>query len=52
MGKLLHPVEEVTIAGNLKNMFNDIEMIGNDLVFRGRTASPTVKIRKMMVAGQ
>ena len=50
-GEIVHPVEEVTIAGNLKNMFNDIEMIGDDLVFRGRTASPTVKIRKMMVAG-
>ena len=50
-GEIVHPVEEVTIAGNLKNMFNDIEMIGNDLVFRGRTNSPTVKLRKMMVAG-
>ena len=50
-GEIVHPVEEVTIAGNLKHMFNDIEMIGNDLVFRGRTASPTVKLRKMMVAG-
>ena len=51
-GEIVHPVEEVTIAGNLKIMFNDIEMIGNDLVFRGRTASPTIKLRKMMVAGQ
>ncbi len=51
-GEIVHPVEGVTIAGNLKNMFNDIEMIGNDLEFRGRIASPTVKIRKMMVAGQ
>ena len=50
-GEIVHPVEEITIAGNLKNMFNDIEMIGNDLVFRGRSASPTVKLRKMMVAG-
>ena len=51
-GEIVHPVEEVTIAGNLKDMFNDIEMIGDDLVFRGRSASPTVKLRKMMVAGQ
>ena len=50
-GEIAHPVEEVTIAGNLKTMLTDIEMIGNDLKFRGRTASPTVKIRKMMVAG-
>lgn len=50
-GEIVHPVEEVTIAGNLRTMFTDIEMIGNDLEFRGRIASPTVKLRKMMVAG-
>ncbi len=51
-GEIAHPVEEVTIAGNLKQMYQDVEMIGNDLTFRGRLASPTVKIRKMTVAGQ
>jgi PmbA protein len=50
-GELAYPVEEITIAGNLKEMFARIEMIGNDLVFRGRIASPTVKITEMMVAG-
>jgi PmbA protein len=50
-GELAYPVEEITIAGNLKEMFAGIEMIGNDLVFRGRIASPTVKIAEMMVAG-
>ena len=29
-GELTFPVEEITIAGNLKQMFQDIEMIGND----------------------
>ena len=50
-GELAYPVEEITIAGNLKDMFAGIEMIGSDLVFRGRIASPTVKITEMMVAG-
>ncbi|HXV68605.1 MAG TPA: metallopeptidase TldD-related protein [Nitrospira sp.] len=50
-GELTHPVEEITIAGNLKQMFKAIESVGNDLVFRGRIASPTVKISEMMVAG-
>ena len=50
-GELTHPVEEITIAGNLKQMLKDIEMVGSDLVFRGRIASPTVKISEMMVAG-
>ena len=51
-GEIAYPVEEVTVAGNLKSMFHDIEMVGKDLEFRGRIASPTIKIRKMMVAGQ
>jgi PmbA protein len=50
-GELAYPVEEITIAGNLKQMLKDIQMVGNDLVFRGRIASPTVKIGEIMVAG-
>jgi PmbA protein len=50
-GELTYPVEEITIAGNLKQMFKDIEIVGSDLVFRGRIASPTLKIAEMMVAG-
>lgn len=50
-GQLTYPVEEVTIAGNLKEMFHNIEMIGSDLEMRGRIASPTIKISKMTVAG-
>ena len=50
-GELAYPVQEVTIAGNLKQMFQDIESIGNDLVFRGKLASPTIRIRDMMVGG-
>jgi PmbA protein len=50
-GELTYPVEEITIAGNLKQMLMNIEMVGNDLEFRGRIAAPTVKISKMTVAG-
>ncbi len=50
-GELAYPVEEVTIAGNLKRMLEQIEVIGNDLEFRGRMASPTIKIAEMTVAG-
>jgi PmbA protein len=50
-GELAYPVEEITIAGNLKRMFADIEMIGSDLEFRGRIASPTLKIGEMTIAG-
>ncbi len=51
-GKLAFPVEEVTIAGNFRDMLRGIEMIGNDLVFRGRIAAPTLKINRMMVSGE
>jgi PmbA protein len=51
-GELAYPVEEITIAGNLKDMWMHIEAIGNDLIFRGRIASPTVKIAEMTVAGE
>jgi PmbA protein len=50
-GELAYPVEEMTIAGNLKQMFGAIEMVGNDLEFRGRIASPTLKISEMTIAG-
>jgi len=50
-GEAAYPVEEITIAGNLLEMFRAIEGVGNDLVFRDRTAAPTVLIGKMVVAG-
>ena len=50
-GRLAFPVEEVTVAGNLLEMFDRIEGIGNDLVLRDRVSAPTLKIARMVVAG-
>jgi PmbA protein len=50
-GELIHAVEEVTIAGNLADMFRNVAAIGNDLVFRGAVASPTLRIDGMTIAG-
>jgi PmbA protein len=50
-GELTFPVEEITIAGNLKDMYKNIVAIGNDLVFRGASASPTICIEGMTIAG-
>jgi PmbA protein len=50
-GELAYPVEEITIAGNLKDMYRNISAIGNDLVFRSASASPTIRIEGMMIAG-
>jgi len=51
-GELAYPVEEITIAGNLLQMFEAIDGIGNDLVFRSRVSSPTIRIGRMTVAGE
>jgi len=50
-GELAYPVEEITVAGNLLDMLNAVEAVGNDLVFRDRTAAPTLLIGRMTVAG-
>ena len=50
-GELTHAVEEVTVAGNLTEMLRNVTAIGNDLVFRGAVASPTIRIDGMTVAG-
>jgi PmbA protein len=50
-GELTHAVEEITIAGNLKEMFRKVSAIGNDLEFRGAGAVPTIRIEGMTIAG-
>ena len=50
-GELAYPVEEITVAGNLLDMLHAVEGVGNDLVFRDRTAAPTLLIGRMTVAG-
>jgi len=50
-GELTYPVEELTVAGNLLQMWNAVEAVGDDLVFRDRTSSPTLLIGRMVIAG-
>lgn len=51
-GELTYPVEEITVAGNLKDMFLNINEIGNDLEFRGAMACPTIRIDGLTVGGE
>lgn len=51
-GELAYPVSEVTVAGTLQEMFNNVVEIGNDLIFRGSVASPTIVIGEMTVSGE
>ena len=50
-GELAYPVAELTIAGNLNDMLNQVEMVGNDLRPQSAVAAPTVKVSRMTVAG-
>ena len=50
-GKISYPVHEVTVAGNLRDMFRSLT-IANDLEFRDGIDSPTVRIEGMTVAGR
>jgi PmbA protein len=50
-GELAYPVEQITIAGNLKDIFRNVSAIGNDLEFRSAGAVPTVRIEGMTIAG-
>jgi len=51
-GEFVFPVEEITVAGNLNEMFRNVSVIGNDLEFRSSIAAPTLRIDGMTVAGE
>ena len=50
-GEFKYPINEITIAGNFKNMFQNITL-ANDLEFEYSTNSPTMMIEGMVVAGK
>src|SRR3970282_1276501 len=50
-GEIQYPVHEITIAGNLKDMYRDIVAIGNDIVVQGSRQCGSILIGKMTVAG-
>lgn len=51
-GEIVYPVSEITISGNLGEILNNIEVVGNDLDFRSPLSGPTIKLKEMTVAGQ
>ncbi|MEK9719833.1 MAG: metallopeptidase TldD-related protein, partial [Quisquiliibacterium sp.] len=50
-GRIRYPVEQITIAGNLRDMFLDIVAVGSDVVQRGTKRAGSVLIGQMAVAG-
>jgi len=51
-GQIQFPVEEITIAGNLQDMFKSIIAIGQDMDLRGNIRSGSILIEQMAVAGE
>ena len=51
-GEIQYPVEEVTIAGNLRDMLMDIAMIGSDTLVRGSKETGSILISSMTVGGK
>ncbi|MDH3979966.1 MAG: metalloprotease PmbA [Gammaproteobacteria bacterium] len=50
-GEIQYPVDEITVAGNLNDMFMGIVEVGNDIDLRGNTRSGSVLIEQMTIAG-
>jgi PmbA protein len=50
-GRIAHPVEEVTIAGNLRDMLAGIVAVGNDVLVRGSKQTGSILVERMTVAG-
>ncbi len=50
-GEIAHPVEEITIAGNLRDMYAGIVAVGRDVLVRGSKQTGSILIDRMTVAG-
>jgi PmbA protein len=50
-GVIVHPVQEITIAGNLKDMFQQIVAIGADEIVRGTKQTGSILLENMTIAG-
>jgi len=51
-GEIQYPVHEITVAGNLKQMFQQIISVGNDVDLRGNTRTGSILIENMAIAGE
>jgi PmbA protein len=51
-GEIQYPVEEITIAGNLKDMLKNIIAVGNDIDYRGNIRTGSILVERMSIAGE
>ena len=50
-GEIAFPVEEITVAGNLRDMFRCVAAVGSDVVVRGSRKTGSILIESMTIAG-
>jgi PmbA protein len=51
-GEIAYPVEEITIAGNLKDMYRNVVAVGNDVDLRGSIRTGSILVSEMTIAGE
>lgn len=51
-GEIKYPVQEITIAGNLRDMFLNIVRVANDVDKRGKIQTGSILLKEMMIAGE
>jgi PmbA protein len=51
-GELTRPVQEVTVAGHMIDMLQQLDAIGSDLSFHGSTGAPTIRFKELTVSGE
>ncbi|MBE0460441.1 MAG: TldD/PmbA family protein [Candidatus Aminicenantes bacterium] len=51
-GKIMFPVKGLTIAGNAFEMFNNIDMVGNDLDLNRSFTAPSFRIKTILIGGE
>lgn len=50
-GEVVHPVQEVTIAGDFLQMLGDVDAVGSNVLRRGNVAAPMLRVGRMAVSG-
>jgi len=51
-GEIAFPVSEITISGNLGQILQGVQMVGNDLKFKDAITGPTIKVAEMTIGGK
>ena len=50
-GEIVHAVQEITIAGNMLEMLRNVDCVGADLMVKGSTCAPAIRVQNMTISG-